>query len=431
MLPHRAVLADASAVLSLTGVGQHADPKAQGFLFELNSQVVHLSYLPLAHVYERVVLATLATVGAAVGFYQGDVLKLMDDLAALRPTLFVTVPRLLNRVHDKIMTAISQGSSLKRMLFNFALNSKATALKEEGVYDHWLWDRLVFGALRKRLGGRVSAILTGSAPVSPEVMDFFRVCFSCEVYEGYGQTETSAGSTITVRGDWTSGQIGVPVPSNEIKLVDIPEMGYTHKDLPRARGEICIRGPNCFTGYYKEPELTKEALDADGWVHTGDVGEWDEHGRLRIVDRKKNIFKLAQGEYISPEKIENAICRRPMIAQAFVEGNSLKASLVAVIVPDFEVVERWAHDEGLEFESREQLCLRPELKSAIMKQLRSLGREGTNELKGFEIPRNVYLEHEQFSVQNDLLTSTFKLKRHQAKRYYAKQIDAMYAELKE
>lgn len=432
MLPHKALLADGSSVLALAGVRKsrspaHGDAVQGQFLFSLDSEVVHLSYLPLAHVYERVVMTTLIAVGASIGFYQGSILKLLDDIAELKPTLFVAVPRLLNRVYDKIIAGANAAGGIKKFLFTYALRSKTSTLKQTGELGHWLWDRVVFAPVRARLGGRVTAILSGSAPLSPEVMDFLRVCFSCEVYEGYGQTETSAGSTLTVRGDWTSGQIGVPLPCNEVKLVDIPDMGYTTQDQPYPRGEICVRGPNCFTGYYKAPELTRDALDADGWVHTGDVGSWDEFGRLRIIDRKKNLFKLAQGEYISPEKIENVICRNKYIAQAFVDGNSLKASLVAILVPDFEVLEGWAIEEGLVYATQEELARMPPVKDLMMRQMQKL----KGDLKGFEIPRDVHIEHEAFSVENGLLTSTMKLKRFEAKAHYSTTIKAMYDKMKD
>lgn len=432
MLPHAALVADAGAVLFLAGEGEFASPEMTKFLFKLGPDVVHLSYLPLAHVYERIVITTLAAVGATIGFYQGDVMKLMDDIAILRPTLFCTVPRLLNRIYDKVMGTIEKSGTMTRFLFNMAYKSKTQNLRKYGQFDHWLWDRLVFAKVRNRLGGRVNAILTGSAPVAPEVMDFLRVCFACEVYEGYGQTETSAGSTLTCRGDWISGQIGVPLPCNEIKLVDIPEMGYINNSedgSKLARGEICIRGANCFTGYYKEPELTKDALDEDGWVHTGDVGEWDERGRLKIIDRKKNIFKLAQGEYISPEKVENIIVRNKYIAQAYVEGNSVKACLVAIVVPDFEVLVPWARENNLESTNYKELVKMTQVKELLLKELQNMGSRGSKALKGFEVPRDIYVEHELFTVDNDLMTSTMKLKRHQARKRYASNIEEMYSQM--
>jgi long-chain acyl-CoA synthetase len=291
MLPHRAILSDASACLTLVGFGDRAASERQ--LFKLDASDVHLSYLPLAHIFERVVFTALSALGASAGFYQGDTLKIIDDVAALQPTLFVSVPRLLNKIYEKVMQSVETTGGISKMLFNFAYQSKVENLHNYGELNHWFWDRLVFKKIQARLGGRVRAILSGAAPLAPEVMDFLRVCFACEVYEGYGQTETSAGTSLTVVGDWTTGHIGVPTPANEVKLVDDPEMNYTSLDSPYPRGEICVRGLNCFTGYYKDEEKTRETIDEEGWIHSGDIGSWDSRGRLVIIDRKKNIFKLS------------------------------------------------------------------------------------------------------------------------------------------
>lgn len=196
MLPHASLLADASACLALCGYGPNGFSPEQRSLFELKSTDVHISYLPLAHIFERIVMTALTTVGAGIGFYQGDTLKLMDDIAVLRPTIFVSVPRLFNKVYDKVMAGVKEKSTFKQMLFNWAYAAKVENLRESGDLKHWLWDHVVFEPIRERLGGRVRAMLSGSAPISPEVMEFLRVCFSCEVYEGYGQTETSAGTCL-------------------------------------------------------------------------------------------------------------------------------------------------------------------------------------------------------------------------------------------
>lgn len=428
MLKHSAMVADASAILTIAGIGKHVDPSKKYFM-KIDATTTHISYLPLAHVYERMVITAILGAGAKLGFYQGDVLKIMDDVALLRPTLFVAVPRLLNRIYDKVVAGARSGGSIKRTIFNHALKAKLESLRQNGQVEHWLWDRIVFNKLREKLGGRVQAIVSASAPLSPEVADFMRAVFSCELYEAYGQTETCGGSTLTFYRDTTPGQVGVPFLSNHIKLVDVPEMNYTSEDRPFPRGEVCIRGPNCFSGYFNSPELTKETIDEGGWVKTGDIGEWDDLGRLRIIDRKKNLFKLSQGEYVAPEKVENAITRNPYVAQAFVEGNSLKPSLVAVIVPDFDILMPWARNAGIEFQSKEDLCNNPKVKALILQNLKALGKGGTNELKGFEIPSDVHLEAEPFTIENGLLTATMKLRRNEAKKYFAAQVAQMYANI--
>jgi long-chain acyl-CoA synthetase len=153
-------------------------------------------------------------------------------------------------------------------------------------------------------------MITGSAPISKEVMEFLRICFSCPIMEGYGQTECTCAATCTLEKEQNiGGQVGVPIVCSEICLVSVPEMNYCVDEIVNGKnvekGEICFRGPNVFQGYWKNPEKTLEAIDENGWLHSGDIGTWLPNGNLKIIDRKKNIFKLAQGEYIAPEKIEN------------------------------------------------------------------------------------------------------------------------------
>ncbi|KAF0449735.1 acetyl-CoA synthetase-like protein [Gigaspora margarita] len=399
---------------------------SKGKATKITKNDVHISYLPLAHVFERVNEATLIYAGSAIGFYQGDTLKLLDDIAELKPTIFISVPRLLNRIYDKVFASVKGKGGVAQWMFTTAYNAKKAGLLK-GQVDHWLWDKLVFANIREKLGGRVNAILSASAPISPDVMDFLRICFSADVYEGYGQTENAAGLTLSLYGDVQSGHVGPPQVCCEVKLVDVSEMNYSSQDKPYPRGEICVRGHSVFEEYYKEPEKTKEVIDKDGWCHTGDIGMWDELGRLVIVDRVKNIFKLAQGEYIAPEKIENVYCKHELVAQAFVHGESLQASLVAIIVPDRDALLLWAKQNNLENYSYEELCELPQVKNHILQTLVKYGK--ANDLKGFENVKNIHLTPEQFSLQNDLLTPTFKLKRHQAKIMFQKEIEKLYSEI--
>lgn len=425
MLKHSNVLAVTAAALALIGYNPlypNQEPIAQ---LDCPGET-YLSYLPLAHVMERATFSTLLILGFKFGFYQGDVNKLIDDCEALRPTFFVSVPRLFNRVRDKALQKIKSKGEISKWLFDYALRSKLKALHEDGEISDWLWDPLVFSSIKSKLGGRVKCILTGSAPLSPQVIDFMRVVFSCPVIEGFGMTETVAITALTCPGDLTTGTIGIPVPCCEVKLVDLPEMGYTSSDLPYPRGEIWVRGPSICAGYYKDPENTEAALK-DGWIISGDVGMWDKDGRLYIIDRKKSLFKLAQGEYFSPERVEAVLCRSTHIAQAYIEGNSLRSFLVAVIVPEREYVETWAADNlGLTGIEWEELCAHPELNAALLKKIQEFGSAGSKELKGFEIPRAIHLEPSLFSVDNDMLTPTFKLKRNIAKSRYAEAISRMY-----
>jgi len=420
-LTHSNVLSVSSGALALIGYNkQYPNPNP---ICQLDSPgEVYLSYLPLAHVMERAIIHTLLTLGFKIGFYQGDVLKLMDDCVALKPTFFVSVPRLFNRVYDKVKAGVAAKGGFSAWLFNYAFSVKLGELKRTGQLTHWLYDRLVFAGIREKLGGRVKAMLTGSAPLSAAVLDFLRVVFSCPVLEGFGMTESAAITTLTCPGDLTPGQIGLPAPCVEIKLVDIPEMGYTSADQPNPRGEICIRGTSIFTGYYRDAQNTAESL-RDGWLVTGDVGMWDGQGRLFLIDRKKALFKLAQGEYVAPEKIEAILCRSPLVAQAFVDGNSLRSSLVAIIVPDKEQVAGLV--PRLNGAAWADVCQDAEVKKAIMAELGKLKASG--DLKGFELPRAIHLEPELFSVDNGMLTPKFTLKRPIAKQRYAQVVTGLYA----
>ncbi|CAI0551286.1 unnamed protein product [Linum tenue] len=393
---------------------------------KFNCSDIYISYLPLAHIYERTNQISAVYYGVAVGFYQGDSLKLMDDLAALRPTIFCSVPRLYNRIYDGITAAVKTSGALKEKLFNAAFNSKKQAIMS-GRTPSPMWDRLVFNKIKAKLGGRVRLMGSGASPLSPDVMDFLRVCFGCQVLEGYGMTETSCIISIMDEGDNLSGHVGSPNPACEVKLVDVPEMNYTSEDQPFPRGEICVRGPTIFQGYYKDQTQTGEVIDEDGWLHTGDIGLWLDGGRLKIVDRKKNIFKLAQGEYIAPEKIENVYTKSRFVGQCFVYGDSFNSSLVAIVSVDPDVLTEWATSQGIKADDLGRLCNDLRARAAVLADMDSIGREA--QLRGFEFAKAVTLVPEPFTLENGLLTPTFKIKRPQAKEYFAKAITDMYDEL--
>uniref|UniRef100_A0A667Z3B2 Arachidonate--CoA ligase n=1 Tax=Myripristis murdjan TaxID=586833 RepID=A0A667Z3B2_9TELE len=408
MLSHRNIVCNCSAFISLT---------------QTTSEDVMMSFLPLAHMFERVVEGVMLVHGARIGFFQGDIRLLMDDLSTLKPTVFPVVPRLLNRMFDKIFGQAN--TSLKRWVLEFAYRRKEAELKNGIVRRNSIWDRLIFRRVQASLGGHVRLMLIGAAPISPTVLTFMRAALGCQFYEGYGQTECTAGCTMTMPGDWTAGHVGAPLPCNSIKLVDVAEMNYL---AANGEGEVCVKGPNVFQGYLKDPERTKETIDADGWVHTGDIGKWLPNGTLKIVDRKKHIFKLAQGEYIAPEKIENIYVRSDAVAQVFVHGDSLQACLVAVVVPDPDFLSGWAKKTlGLEG-SYLELCGQPEVKAAILEDLVRLGKEGG--LKSFEQVKAICINTDLFSVQNGLLTPTLKAKRAELRQRFRSQLDDLYAGIK-
>ncbi|KAJ8335894.1 hypothetical protein SKAU_G00392360 [Synaphobranchus kaupii] len=434
MLTHRNVVSNCAAFIKITEGRFWPSPDDVLISFlplahmfervhcELTRNDIHMSYLPLAHMFERVVEGVVLCHGARIGYFQGDIRLLMDDLKTLRPTVFPVVPRLLNRMFDKIFGQAN--TPLKRWLLDFASRRKEAELRSGVVRTDSMWDKLIFRKVQSSLGGRVRLMITGAAPVSPTVLTFLRAALGCQFYEGYGQTECTAGCTMSMPGDWTAGHVGPPLPCNLVKLVDVSEMHYF---AANGEGEVCVKGPNVFQGYLKDDEKTMEAIDKDGWLHTGDIGKWLPNGTLKIVDRKKHIFKLAQGEYIAPEKIENIYIRSDPVAQAFIHGDSLQAYLVAIIVPDTDFLPGWAKKRGIEG-SYSDMCKNKELKNAILEDIVRLGKEGG--LKSFEQVKDITLHPEMFSVQNGLLTPTLKAKRNELRSYFRQQIDELYSRIK-
>uniref|UniRef100_A0AAR2L5M2 Arachidonate--CoA ligase n=1 Tax=Pygocentrus nattereri TaxID=42514 RepID=A0AAR2L5M2_PYGNA len=380
---------------------------------------VSISFLPLAHMFERVVQTVLYGAGGRVGFFQGDIRLLPDDMKTLQPTVFPVVPRLLNRVYDRS----GAQTPFKKWLLNFAIERKHAEVKQGIIRNDSIWDKFIFHKVQESLGGRVRVMVTGAAPISPSVLSFLRACLGCQIFEAYGQTECTAGCTISLPGDWTAGHVGVPVPCNVVKLVDVEEMNYFASNN---EGEVCIKGKNVFIGYLNDPERTAEALDQDGWLHTGDIGKWLPSGVLKIIDRKKNIFKLAQGEYIAPEKIENVYVRSALVAQVFVHGDSLQSCLVGIVVPDPEVLPGFAEKLGVTG-TMEDLCKNEKIKKAIISDLIKLGHEAG--LKSFEQVKDLYLHPEQFTVENGFLTPTLKAKRAELSKFFKYQIDSLYANM--
>ena len=265
--------------------------------FEVNENDVFYSYLPLAHVMERGMLISALLNCCQYGFYQGYILKIREDMAVLRPTVLASVPRLFNRFYDGMKQKINELEGFQRRLADAAIEKKLRNLQESGKTDHGFYDCIIFKKFRALLGGRVRLMLTGSAPIAKEVLSFLKVAFCCPIIEGYGQTENTGPATMTWSTDPNTGHVGSPIPCLDVKLVDVPEMKYTSEDKDEhgvlmPRGEVCYRGYNCFKGYFRQPQMTRETIDSDGWVHSGDIGQFLPAGVLKIIDRKKNIFKL-------------------------------------------------------------------------------------------------------------------------------------------
>lgn len=395
---------------------------------ELTVKDVYLSYLPLAHIFDRVIEELFIYHAASIGFWRGDVKLLIEDIGALKPTIFCAVPRVLERIYAGLQQKLNDGGLLKKTLFNLAFNYKHHNMEKGKPHEQAapICDKVVFKKVKEGLGGRVRLILSGAAPLAAHVESFLRVVACAHVLQGYGLTESCGGTFCSLPNEPKMlGTVGPPVPNVDIRLESVPEMGYDAL-ASTPRGEICIRGKTLFSGYYKRQDLTEEVF-IDGWLHTGDVGEWQPNGSMKIIDRKKNIFKLSQGEYVAVENLENIYSHVAAIESIWIYGNSFESFLVAIVCPSKIQLEHWAKDNNVpgDFES---LCQNPKAKEFILGELNRIARD--KKLKGFEVIKDVHLDPVPFDMERDLLTPSYKKKRPQLLKYYQKVIDEMYNKAK-
>ena len=389
----------------------------------LNAADTYISYLPAAHSFEQCLFATSIIYGVRCGFFSGDVLKMISqDIPALKPTFFPSVPRLYNRIYGKIKDKIKETTGCKGWLLHRAIETKMANLKADGTLTHACYDTLVFNKMKALLGGHVRLMLTASAPLAADVMDFLKICFSCDLREGYGMTETCGGSFATFAGEKTSGHVGGPLANVKIRLRDIPEMGYLHTNNP-PKGEVCFWSPANMQGYFKNPEKTKESRSDDGWIFSGDVGMINKNMSLSIVDRVKNIFKLSQGEYIAPEKLENVYVQSPFLMQVYVHGDSLHDHCVMFGVIEPEHAKKYAKEHGVSLQS---LVSDVTFRNVVYADMMRVANE--NKLNSLERPKQMRLLLDPFTIEDGMLTPTMKLKRNVAKDRLTKEITAMYKE---
>ncbi|KAK2603832.1 medium-chain fatty acid-CoA ligase faa2 [Conoideocrella luteorostrata] len=404
----------------------------------MTSDDVGISYLPLAHIMERLVEHAGFAEGASCGFFRGDILGLVDDMMILQPTGFVSVPRLFNRFSSAIKAGTIDADGFRGTLSKRIFDTKIASMKlpiGQATAEHWLWDRIFTPKVRGKIGlTRTNRLISGSAPLDPKVQEFLSAMLGARLFQGYGMTETSGVCTIALKGDFDTGHVGPPSPCVELCLESIPELEYTVHDKPYPRGEILVRGPTMFAGYYKNDEENKKTIESDGWFHTGDVAMIDELGRFTIIDRKKSVLKLAQGEYVAPERLENVYAANcGLIANAFVHGDSQESTLVGIFGINPETFAPFASKVlGQSISHGDLATLRtviknPKVRGEFSKTLQAIGKK--SRFNKYENVANFLLAVEPFSVDNDLLTPTLKLKRAQAAKAYRKDIDRMYGEI--
>ena len=425
--PKGAMISHKNAIACLTNEGNVLRSDSLGEKF------VGLCYLPLAHVMSRFEVYKCAALDGMTGVYSGDILKIKEDCAILKPNGFNSVPRFYNKIHDAIKGQFAKVQGFKKTLINWGIEAKLANLERDGTLTHWFYDALIFNQIKDILGGNVKLMAVGSAPISNDILKFQKICFGVSIVEGYGQTE-ALGFQFGLEFDDTKtcGYVGGIFDHLEFKLIDVPEMNYfatnkTEDGRPNPQGEILIRGSSVFAGYYKNKAQFEETVDKDGWLHSGDIGEIGLGGALRIIDRAKNIFKLSQGEYIAPDRLGEIYKSSKSVAEIFVTGNSLKSTIVAMICPDESGLRELAKNNGVNEDSDfETLCKTEKIKALVIAELKQVAI--TNQLKGFENIRGVYLTPKDFGALG-LLTEAMKVKRIQARDYFKPQIDELYKKL--
>lgn len=420
VLTHYNAVATMSASLSMNAIDESA---------------VIPSYLPAAHIYQRMVEQMVFWAGARIGYFHGNVLELVDDLKILKPTVFPSVPRLYNRFGGVIKASTVDAPGFKGTLSRQIVQTKLANLKdkENPTNKHFLYDRIWAKKVAAAMGlERAQTMISGSAPLDPTLQQFLSIVFANRFMQGYGLTESFGATLGQLPGDHQVGTCGVPLSCVEVSLLSVPDMEYTVDDKPFPRGELLLRGPSVFKEYYKNEEETQKAFTEDGWFKTGDIASIDEMGRVQIIDRRKNVLKLAQGEYVSPEKIEGVYLNAcNYLASGFVHGDSLQTFLVGIFGVQPDIFAAWAsrvlgsHIEPTDVEAIKVACKQDKIKRAVLKDFEKAGKK---KLTGFEKVKNILLAVDPFTVDNETLTPTLKLKRPIAAKKYRQELDVLYAD---
>lgn len=306
------------------------------------------------------------------------------------------------------------------MLINQGLEAKKKNYQQGKGLESGRFDGVIFNRTKDVLGGKARICITGQAPISKEILDFLKICFCADIINGYGMTETAGAATSAILTDIESGHVGGPLSNTMVRLKDLPELGYLTSSNP-PRGEICFKGASISDGYFNDPEQTSQSFE-DGWLLSGDVGEINSDGKITIIDRAKNIFKLDHGDYIAPEKVESVFQLSEWVHQSWVYGDTLKDYVLAFIVVDKSKLEEYAGQVG---QSVEKVLEDADLKQKVLNSVCRVADE--NNLFSKEKPKQIQLLSEEFSTANGLLTATQKIDRVALKKKFAGQIDSLYS----
>ena len=399
-----------------------------------------LSFLPFAHIVAHILFTIDLVFGVQIGFYSGDTGKLIEDAQELQPTFFCGVPRIYEKLYQTIMNTIDKKGALFKKIFKKALSIKIHNCKKYGKLSHAFFDKFFFSEIKNLLGGKIVYMMSCGATMNKEIMQILKIMFGCYFVEGFGQTEGGGSCIMSNIYDNHLGTVGGVVNTLELKLVDLPKMGYLSTDvnpktgIPEPRGEICYRGEFISKKKKKNIEETNKTFDKDGWLHSGDVGIiLTKNGNaLKIIDRVKSLFKLNQGEYVSPEKVQKILINSKYINQIFLHGESQYNYAVALVYPELkECVEFLKENKKLgdiDYNkiSYDDLWGNKIMEDEIVKDCNIIGRKSG--LKGFELPKKIRIINEGFSIQNNLMTSLLKLIPRNIRKKFKDDLKKLYEE---
>jgi long-chain acyl-CoA synthetase len=402
MLTHRNFLSNIESTLQVLSLGPSD---------------VHLSFLPLSHVFERMAgYYTMLAGGARIAFAE-SIDKVAENLLEIRPTIIIAVPRFYEKVKARIDETARQLTGFRKRLFTWALRvaeqvgerrRAGRAVSPWLAFQYALADRLVYHKIKARTGGRVRTLVSGGAALRKDIAIFFDN-LGLRILEGYGLTETSPVISVNTPTAWKPGSVGRPIPGVEVKIAE--------------DGEILTRGPHVMKGYFRRPEATQAAIDPDGWFHTGDIGYLDEDGFLYITDRKKDILVTAGGKNIAPQKIENLLKQSPWIEEVMVVGDG-KPYPAALIVPNRDRLVAWAQEKGLPVEPYEELLRQ----AAVIQLYEQILQDLQTPLARFEQVKRFVLLPQPFTIEAGELTPTLKVRRRVVMEKYGHLMRELYPE---
>ena len=386
-------------------------------LIDVSETDALLSFLPLSHVFERLGGHYVPLFSGAKIAYAESTFTVAQNMKEVAPTVMLSVPRLYETMHERILRAVQEGSALKQKIFHWGVSvgSAVSSAIQQGKkpsailqLQQNIADKLVFAKLKEATGGRLRFFVSGGAALPQSIAEFFHAA-GILILEGYGLTETSPVISMNHPGKWKFGTVGAQVPGIEVQIAE--------------DGEILTRGPHVMKGYFNNDAATAEVIDGDGWFHTGDIGIIDEDGFVKITDRKKNIIVLSNGKNVAPQPIESELVRSPFISQVMVVGSERK-NLAALIVPNFDALKAWAAENSIETSDLSAMLQTREVQQHIQSEIRSR----LTDFADFEQVRRFALLAKEFSQEDDEMTPTLKLKRNVIIEKYGDVIAGMYPE---